>query len=249
MEQTEANGETIISSQPETTSTPWYGDGFKELVEKKGWKSGDDALKSYSELEKTFSGRVKMPTPESSAEEIRQFYQKTGCPENPDGYEIDIPEGVADLRNEAVEGELKKVAHEMGVSKQAFEAIVKTYYDKIATDMVKGRESGEAALKEEFGDKYSEQVTIAQRFAQNCSPEFRQVLEQTGLGNNPIIVKEFISLGKKTMSDSLIKGEAGNPDAKGYLPAYPDSPEMYRNGDDDDSKQSREYFTRKGYRY
>ena len=244
----EAEGASLLDAQPETTSE-WYTDDYKEVVEKKGWKAPSDVLKSYTELEKTFSGRVKMPTPESSADEIRQFYQKTGCPENPEGYEVQVPEEVAGLRDEAYEAELKKVAHEMGVSKQAFEAIAKAYYDKMATDMVKSRESGEQTLRQEFGDKYDEQIKVAQRFAGNCSEDFRGLMEKTGLGNNPIIIKEFISLGRKTMSDSLIKGDSGGDVEKDFVPTHQNSPEMYKYGEDEESVKARAYFSKRGHKY
>ena len=205
---------TLISTEP-TTTTEWYSEDYKDVVAQKGWKEPSDVLKSYTELEKMSSGRVKMPTPESSAEEIRAFYQRTGCPENPDGYEIPAVEGAEAFRNEGVEKELAGVAHEMGVSKQAFEAIVGKYYEHLVMDTVKTREASETALKEEFGDKYDESLAVAQRFAESTSDEFRELMETTGLGNNPIIVKEFMSLGKKTLSDTLIRGEAGNADDKG----------------------------------
>jgi hypothetical protein len=100
-----------------------------------------------------------------------------------------------------------------------------------------------------LGDKYDEGLAVAQRFAGECSDEFRELMETTGLGNNPIIVKEFMSLGKKTLSDSLIRGEAGNADDKGYVPQYKDSPEMYASGEDEESVKARKYFTDRGHKY
>ena len=137
---------------------------------------------------------------------------------------------------------MAKVAHEMGVSKQAFEAIVGKYYDSLATTMVKNREASEAALKEEFGDAYTEQLTVAQRFAQSRSPEFMELMETTGLGNNPVIIKEFIAMGKATMADTLVKGDIANSDEAAYKPQYPDSPGMYASGQSEESKKARAYF-------
>jgi hypothetical protein len=236
------------TTETETTST-WYGEENAEVVQSKGWKTGDDAIKSYRELEKMSSGRVKMPTPESSAEEIRAFYQKTGCPENPDGYEISVPEGAEYFQDEATEGVLKEVAHEMGVSKQAFEKIVGAYYEKMAADMAQGREQGEAALKEEYGDKYEAELEIAKRFCSECSEEFQDLLVKSGLGNNPIFIKEFNGLGKKILSDTLIKGEVGNSDEQGYKPQYPNTPEMYASGEGEESVKARAWFTARGHVY
>ena len=249
MSELEATGEGTLIAPTEPATTSWFGEENAETVTSKGWESPDDAIKSYRELEKTFSGRVKMPTPESSAEETRAFYAKTGCPENADGYEIKVPEEAQQWRDEGTEKALAGVAHEMGVSKQAFEAIVGKYYDQMATSAVKSREASEVALKEEFGDSYTEQLTVAQRFAQSRSPEFMELMETTGMGNNPVIIKEFIAMGKATMSDSLIKGQAGNSDEAAYVPAYPDSPEMYQSGEGPESEKARAYFTAKGHKY
>ena len=225
MDELEATGgeATLLSPEPATTSA-WYGEESKSLVEQKGWKTADDALKSYTELEKMSSGRVKMPTPESSAEEIRAFYQKTGCPENPEGYEVKVPEGAEAFRDEGTEKALAMVAHEQGVSKQAFETIVGKFYEQQADALRVGMEQGTAALKEEFGDNYDESIKIAQRMCGECSEEFQELMTTTGLGNNPIMIKEFLALGKKTLSDTLIKGENVDPDAKSYKPAYPNAP-------------------------
>jgi len=247
-EQEAVGGEgSLLTPEPTTTSEDWYGE-YKGVVEQKGWKSPADAIKSYTELEKTMGGRLKMPTPESSAEEIRAFYQKTGCPENPDGYEIQVGEEAARFRDEATENELKGVAHQMGVSKQAFEAIVGKYYEHMATQVAAGAAAGEKTLREELGAGYDEGLAVAQRFAGSCSDEFMQLMDSTGLGNNPIIIKQFIDLGKKTMNDSLIKGQAGDGEP-GYKPQYSTSPEMYATGEDEESTKARAYFTAKGHKY
>lgn len=249
-ETTEPQGDLLGSAdnQTETTPTTWYKDDYKDVITKKGWKDPNDVVKSYTELEKAMGSRVKMPSPESSADEIRAFYQKTGCPENPEGYEIDkvIPEGMP--RDTGIESELRKIAYETGVSKQAFESIVKTYYDKINADMEQSRQHGEVLLKQEFGDKFNEVVTIANKFFDSCSPEFCELVKQSGLANNPVFIKEFMNKGKQTMSDTIIKG-GQQSDTKAFVPKYPDSPLMYSSGDDEESVKAREYFKAKGYKY
>lgn len=249
----EAQGDLLGSeaSQTETTSTPWYSEENREVVERCGWKDPNDVIKGYRGLEKDYSGRVKMPSPESSAEEIRAFYQKTGCPENPEGYEVTgIPETVEQFRDEATEGVMKQIAYDQGVSKQAFESIIKGYYEKMATDMVKSKEAGEAALKQEWSDKYDENLKIADRFFDTCSAEFCALVKQTGLASNPVFIKEFLNKGKQTMADSLIKGEAsGDEKEDGYVPQYKTSPEMYVTGEDEESVKARAYFTARGHVY
>ena len=238
----------LLGSEPAQT-TPWYGEESAELVQNKGWKSPDDALKSYSELEKMSSGRVKMPTSESSDDERRAFFQKAGCPENPDGYEIVIPEEVSQFRDEGTENALKQIAYEQGVSKPAFESIAKAYYDKIAGDMNASRVQGETELKKEFTDKYDEVVNTANRFFDSCSEDFCSMVKASGLANNPVFIKEFYNKGLQTMNDTLIQGTVEGDKEAGYVPQYKDSPEMYAAGESDDSTKARAYFTARGHKY
>lgn len=244
--------QSLLSAEAATENseqvTQWYGEEYKELVSAKGWDA-NGFLKSYKELEGSLGSRAKLPTPESSAEEIRAFYQKTGCPENPDGYEVPVVEGAEAFRNENVENNLKAIAHEQGVSKQAFESIVKGYYDQILADTQASREQGEAALRQELGVKYDEEMVVARRFCEECSDEFRELLETSGLGNSPVFVKEFINLGRKTMSDTIVKGNTDGETKDGYVPRYKDSPEMYATGEGEESVKAREYFKARGHAY
>jgi hypothetical protein len=76
-----------------------------------------------------------------------------------------------------------------------------------------------------------------------------ELMETTGLGNNPVIIKEFINMGKATMADTLIKGNSGNSEEAAWKPAYPDSPEMYASGEGPESERARKWFTDKGHKY
>ena len=240
--------DVVVDNQ--TQVTPWHGEENAELVKQKGWDGGDAVINSYRDLEKSLGGRLKMPTPESSAEEIRAFYQKTGCPENPEGYEIPVVEGAEPFRNENIENNMRQIAHAEGVSKQAFEHVIRGYYDQLVADTKASKEAGETALKQELGAKYDEEIAIGRRFADECSDEFRALLDSSGLGNSPIFVKEFIALGKKTVSDTLIKGEQDRKVKEGeYKPAYPAAPEMYATGEDEESVKARAWFTSRGHKY
>jgi translation initiation factor 2 beta subunit (eIF-2beta)/eIF-5 len=198
------------------------------------------------------SGMVKLPTPESAAEEIRSFYQKAGCPENPDGYEVSgVPETVEEFRDKGIEGVMKQIAYDQGVSKQAFENIVRGYYEKLATDMAKNKEEGEAALKEKWGeDKYDENLAIADRFFDTCSQPFCELVKRSGLANNAVFIEECFAKGKQTMADTLVRGEvAGDQTEEGYRPKFPDSPEMYRAMEGPEGEKARAYFIAKGHTY
>jgi hypothetical protein len=238
------------------TETPpieaWHSEEYNEIVERKGWKSPDDAVKSYREAEVLASSQIKLPTDESSPEEKSAFYTKIGRPDTPEGYEItDIPENVG-MDDETL-NQLRHDAFEAGVPKVAFETVLKNYLNRLSEQVVQSRVDGEKVLKEEVwkGD-YDKNLEIAKRYvSEHCSDEFKQYLEDTGQGNNPIFAKHFYEQGKKTLRDTLIKGSQkdGSENEPEWKPAYPNSPDMYKNGDDEESKKARAYFTAKGHVY
>jgi hypothetical protein len=236
------------------TETPpvvaWHSEENAELVTQQNWKSGDDVIRDYSELQKSASTRVNLLTEESSPEERSAFYTKIGRPDTPEGYEItEVPENIG-FDEDAIK-QLRQDAFEAGVPKVAFETVLKNYLNRLSEQVVQTRVDGEKVLKEEIwkGD-YDANLEIAKRYvSEHCSDEFKQYLEDTGQGNNPIFAKHFYEQGKKTLSDTLIKGDQkGNGDPE-YKPQYPNSPDMYKAGDDEESKKARAYFTAKGYVY
>jgi hypothetical protein len=237
----------------------WYSDDYKDVVERTGWKDPNDAIKSYRELEQMSSGKVKLPEDDAtwakvleSDEEKEKLRDRLGIPKPPastEDYQIALDESLDGIRDIGTEEAMKAIALEQGVPKQAFESMVQSYYQAMAEGMKKSYEDGQTALRDELGDKYDESLKVAQRFIENTSPEFKELLEATGLGNNPVVVKEFMTLGKKTLSDSIIKGTPDKQEDPNWKPAYPDSPDMYAYAEGPDGERARAYFTKRGHKY
>ena len=94
--------------------------------------------KSYLELQKMVGSRIKIPTDESSDDEVNDFYSKVGRPDSPDKYVVNLPEGT-DYDNELI-GQFYEVAYKNGLSnKQAQSAI--EFYNHINADMSINQES------------------------------------------------------------------------------------------------------------
>ena len=101
----------------------WYSDSppeLKGLVEKKGWKNSADALKSYAELERAFSGD-KIVLPKDAGDEAAwgNLYDKLGRPKTAADYKF--PEGVDAEQVRALAPEL----HKIGVTQAQAEALAK----------------------------------------------------------------------------------------------------------------------------
>ncbi len=72
---------------------------------------------------------------------------------------------------------------------------------------------------------------------------------QSGLGNNPIFIKEFIAKGRQTMGDTLVQGDTIGEKEPAFIPRYKDSPDMYATGEGEESEKSRAYFEARGHVY
>ena len=249
----EPEGDLQVADNQEQT-TQWYSDEYGDVVQKKGWSNPNDALKSYVNLEKDYGGRVKIPTQESTADEVRAFYSKIGVPDNEAGYEItDVPENVP--RDAAMEDMMKKVAHTSGIPKAAFETMVKRYYEAIGQQITQAEEAGDRELKEKWGGDYDANAKIVERACTELIPDaelkeqFGSLIKSLGLYNNPVFGQVFLGIGKKILEDTIVKGQQVQDEEGEYVPKYPNSPEMYQHGDDEESIKGRAWHEARGYKY
>ncbi|QYU68574.1 hypothetical protein J4558_00030 [Leptolyngbya sp. 15MV] len=187
-----------------------------DVVKAKGWKTPADALKSYASLESTI-GRDKVPLPkDDDPAEMDSFFAKLGMPADPAGYELKRPEGVtyseemeASFRQWARRARLTKAQaaalHDefMGFSAQAEQARAK--------DIERRRGEVEAELRRELGPQFDGTIRRAQRIAADLGgDEFRAWLNESGVGNQPEMIRFFAKLGQMTAEDSAARGRPGS---------------------------------------
>jgi len=252
-------GEESLIADPPAEDTNWYPDEHAELVTKQGWTGSADVLRDYNELQKSASGKVKMPTPESSADEVSAFYDKIGRPVNAEGYELarpELPEGMT--YDENFEKAMCGVAYEAGIPKAAMQAIVKAYnefqveqYNTVTAELTKTFDEVQNTLKADWKDKYDANLEVARRACKELGgDDFVALLESNKLGNNPVFIKTFHNIGLKILNDTLIQGTQGGGDKKDeWKPQYPDSPELYATDTSPDGEKARLWFTQKGHIY
>lgn len=61
------------------------------------------------------------------------------------------------------------------------------------------------------GDNFKENVSHAKRALDRfADPAFKKILDETGLGNNPHLVRAFARVGKQMGNDKLVLGESGS---------------------------------------
>jgi hypothetical protein len=135
----------------------------------------------------------------------------------PESYEFQMPEGVE--LDKAAADEFSGIAKEYGLTQEQAQKVA-----DVGAKMVQRQLEAHAAQvaawteavktdKEIGGDKLNENLAIARKTIDTFgSPELKNVLNQTGLGNHPEIVKLAYKIGKAISDDGFVRG--GNTTAQ-----------------------------------
>lgn len=139
--------------------------------------------------------------------------------DNPEGapekYEFQAAEGV-ELDTEALK-DFEPVARELNLTNEQAQKLVDAYPKILAGVQQRQAEAWQAqteqwaadvkADKEIGGDKLTTNLSAAQRaLDQFGTPELKEYLNTTGLGNHPDLVKTFVKIGKAMSEDGMVTG-------------------------------------------
>lgn len=173
-----------------------------------------------------------------SAEKLARAHLETlgklpVVPDKPEAYQLTIPEGHP--VNPELVGQFQKWAHEAGLSQDQASKIGQNYIAAEAAMLAQMQEAdteAQTAIKTEWGDKFDANLAVAQRaVVQFCTPEEKKFLEESRLGNNPVLVRMFHRIGEAMSEDKLgasAQGGAGGGQmerTKGGMPQL-DFPSM-----------------------
>lgn len=133
----------------------------------------------------------------------------------PEKYEFQAAEG-QELDGAALE-QFEPIARELNLSNEQAQKLVDAYPKILAGVQHRQAEAWQKqtegwaetvkADKEIGGDKLTANLSAAQRaLDQFGTPELKEYLEGTGLGNHPELVKAFIKIGKAMSEDGMVDG-------------------------------------------
>ncbi|EHW2661084.1 peptidase [Escherichia coli] len=133
----------------------------------------------------------------------------------PEKYEFQAAEGV-ELDTEALK-EFEPVAREMNLTNEQAQKLVDVYPKILAGVQQRQVEAWQQTTeqwaadvksdKEIGGDKLPSNLSAAQRaLDQFGTPELKEYLNTTGLGNHPDLVKTFVKIGKAMSEDGMVTG-------------------------------------------
>ncbi len=221
----EGSGGTVETPVNDGSERPkWMDQLGGDLKDNKAlyrFKSTSDAVKSFLELEGKQGSMVSIPGEGSTAEERSRFNARLrGGVDTPDDYDLSsakLPEGVT-LTDSGV-AELKKLAFENGWTKEAVVKAVEwdaarqaAAVGEVKKAIATNRKESEAALRTEWGAEYDQNLVLAQKVVTEHGGEgLVRKLKETGLGNDPDMVRMMAKIGKATSeSSSPLGGQAAS---------------------------------------
>lgn len=147
-------------------------------------------------------------------------------PQVPEKYDLKPPEGAV-LKPDAIE-RTAATAKALGLSQEGAQKAlefangeVKAFSDNLVVEHKARVEKWATDSKTdkdiagEKGDQFEANTDLARRaFKKFGGDEFTKLLEETGYGNHPQVVKVFMNIGKAMASDTIETGNQGGSDGK-----------------------------------
>lgn len=135
----------------------------------------------------------------------------------PEKYEFQMPEGLS-IDPSGIEA-FSEVAKELDLSQEAAQKVISKMAPAMAerqAEMVNQAKTQWAQAsqsdKEFGGDKFNENLSTAKKAMDKFgTPALRTLLNESGLGNHPEIIRAFFKAGKAISEDSFVSAGAGNP--------------------------------------
>ena len=184
--------------------------GFIEL---KGWKSPDELVKSYRNLEKLQgTAKVPLPTGPEDAEGYARVYDALGRPKTAEEYGLKAPEGVPPEFTQAAAAKF----HEAGLNTQQAQAVTAWYNEQVAAQTAAAQQAMQVqtendlkALRSEWGSAYDENTEAGRRAARQFGLDAEALgkMEQA-MGTGPLL-KFMAQVGRGLGEGKFVSGDEG----------------------------------------
>lgn len=132
-------------------------------------------------------------------------------PQVPESYELKMPEGVE--LDKAAADEFQAIAKELKLDQASAQKVA-----DIGAKMAQRQTEAHAKLVESWvenvktdkeigGDKLDQNLAVARKALETFgTPELKDVLNATGLGNHPEVIRAFLKAGKLISEDKFVAG-------------------------------------------
>ena len=202
-------------SEPNDNNVWYQGIDENLLTDKiRGFADINSFVKSYNEGQ-SFIGKG-IPDENTPADIRDAFYKKLGRPDNAEGYEWKLPEGVSvDGATEENFKNFKQLCYEAGLTNKQVSAVLGGWSDiviKLAQTEQAEREkivnSSKTTLSadNEWGDKYDDKLNATIKLIESLG--IKKALDSAGLLYDVNVLKAFNSI-LSAGDESKLKGEKG----------------------------------------
>lgn len=155
---------------------------------------------------------------DASPEELGRYYERHGRPAAPDGYEFTPSDGGGGGAPSQLESEARSWFFDAGLSQRQAEVLYDRWNEfavaqqhQAQQTLEDSRSRAEEELRREWGRVYDRKVTAAARAVRQLGgDDLGSFLDETGLGNDPRMIRAFARIAEQIGEDSLV-GEGGGP--------------------------------------
>lgn len=206
------NEQSTDGGQADTaaTGTTETSQGHGETEQQAQEQSQSQEETQSTETQKT---EAELAAEKEAAEKSEKEQKQEGAPEK---YEFQAGEGV-ELDAEALK-DFEPVARDLNLTNEQAQKLVDAYPKILAGVQQRQADAWQAtteqwaadvkADKEIGGEKLTANLSAAQRaLDQFGTPELKEYLNTTGLGNHPDLVKTFVKIGKSMSEDGMVTGK------------------------------------------
>ena len=178
-----------------------------------------EVVKSYAELEKRLGRSVTLPGRDADEGEIAAFYARLGRPETPEGYDLrgftpPQPFGWAPQLQDAMVAEMHAAGLNGAQVRRLIDRYARLRHERLTgveadtrREVAKVREDAEAAMRRDWGADYDATLARARRAMRHFGGDgLDALMEETGLGNDPAVLRAFACIGREMAEDGLLAG-------------------------------------------
>ena len=212
------------AAAPTTPTTSWRDSLPEDMRSEKSFETipGTTVEEALPNLAKQYlnaqqmvgADKLVIPGENATPEQTNEFFTKLGRPAEAKDYEMVLPEGLDESTLDTAQiDKWKDRFHEAGISaKVAKEFLSQHISEEFARNQQAQQgaadqlQSWELEAKETFGDKFDETANLARYALKEAgSPELMELLNNTGLANNPHLIGTLAKLGA-AITEETAKG-------------------------------------------
>ena len=174
---------------------------------------GDLATQFVNAQKMVGADKILKPRDDWKEDDWNKFYNELGRPETAEKYqkpETKLAEGME--MSDEVMGEALKLFHKSGLTQKQSNEVFGFYIDLIngqvesaTQESQKTQREAVESLKNDFGDKYDENLDVAQSVVKKFGDEeLIKFLDESGIGDSPLMIKLFAKIGGSLIEDTAV---------------------------------------------